>query len=196
MLLFFSLSAHPSCLHLPQEVVCRIRKLRWCCIDCKRCTMCHYSGDTDTKAEDDTEANEKDNDLLLCDSCDRGYHLTCVAPDLTKPPDGTWNCPICLCYPKGYAEPNPGGSSTTTSENCLLDPRLQAAALCDVLTDYEAQLIRKALSRRPHDATAIASPGAPGRRPRGPHSKSKSTGLVQKPLTNWTMKLESKQKGD
>lgn len=84
---FCSNTAHPSCLHLPQEVVSRVSKLRWYCIDCKTCTICHYSGNNGTKV-DNPDINEKDNDLLLCDSCDRGYHLNCVAPDLTKPPEG------------------------------------------------------------------------------------------------------------
>ena len=32
-------------------------------------------------------------DLLLCDRCDRSYHLFCVDPPLDAPPEGEWLCP-------------------------------------------------------------------------------------------------------
>ncbi|KMT15966.1 hypothetical protein BVRB_3g051490 [Beta vulgaris subsp. vulgaris] len=34
-------------------------------------------------------------DLLLCDGCDRGYHLFCLKPILVAIPKGSWFCPIC-----------------------------------------------------------------------------------------------------
>lgn len=39
-----------------------------------------------------------DNDeyLLLCDACDRGCHMFCLRPKMTKVPDGDWYCPICV----------------------------------------------------------------------------------------------------
>lgn len=33
--------------------------------------------------------------MLLCDQCDRAYHLRCLVPPLTKPPKGDWHCPTC-----------------------------------------------------------------------------------------------------
>lgn len=27
--------------------------------------------------------------------CDRGFHLFCLSPPLTKVPDGEWTCPLC-----------------------------------------------------------------------------------------------------
>ena len=32
-------------------------------------------------------------DLLLCDKCDRSYHLFCRDPPLEKAPEGEWACP-------------------------------------------------------------------------------------------------------
>eukprot|EP00795_Rhopilema_esculentum_P011473 gene11473-21688_t len=34
--------------------------------------------------------------LLMCDTCDRVYHLSCLDPPLSKVPPGTWFCPKCL----------------------------------------------------------------------------------------------------
>lgn len=33
--------------------------------------------------------------LLLCDKCDRGYHLFCLRPILTSVPKGSWFCGSC-----------------------------------------------------------------------------------------------------
>lgn len=33
--------------------------------------------------------------LLLCDGCDRGYHLFCLRPILVNVPKGTWFGPCC-----------------------------------------------------------------------------------------------------
>jgi PHD and RING finger domain-containing protein 1 len=33
--------------------------------------------------------------LLLCDSCDLGYHLECLTPPLSRVPRGEWFCPDC-----------------------------------------------------------------------------------------------------
>ena len=32
---------------------------------------------------------------MFCDRCDRGWHLYCLSPPLTKPPKGQWQCPTC-----------------------------------------------------------------------------------------------------
>ncbi|XP_053338631.1 bromodomain adjacent to zinc finger domain protein 2A isoform X2 [Clarias gariepinus] len=38
-----------------------------------------------------------DNDacLLLCDGCDRGWHMFCLRPKVTRVPEGDWFCPAC-----------------------------------------------------------------------------------------------------
>ncbi|KNA19714.1 hypothetical protein SOVF_058990 [Spinacia oleracea] len=41
-------------------------------------------------------------DLLLCDGCDRGYHLYCLKPILAAVPKGSWFCPPC----SGGKKPN------------------------------------------------------------------------------------------
>lgn len=38
---------------------------------------------------------EHDDQMLLCDTCNHGYHMFCLSPPLTCIPDGDWNCPKC-----------------------------------------------------------------------------------------------------
>ncbi|KAK7243333.1 hypothetical protein RIF29_38126 [Crotalaria pallida] len=45
---------------------------------------CEQCGSGDSPAE-----------LLLCDKCDRGYHLFCLNPILSSVPKGSWFCPSC-----------------------------------------------------------------------------------------------------
>lgn len=53
----------------------------WHCMECKTCEVCLDKGD--------------DEQIMFCDQCDRGWHLYCLRPPLTKPPRGMWYCPTC-----------------------------------------------------------------------------------------------------
>lgn len=48
------------------------------------------------KCEQCGKGGEAGGPLLTCDSCDHGYHGTCVEPPQKTKPDGEWNCPRCL----------------------------------------------------------------------------------------------------
>ncbi|XP_071106625.1 histone acetyltransferase KAT6B-like isoform X1 [Haliotis cracherodii] len=74
-------SGHPTCLKFAPELALKVRRLRWQCIDCKRCSFCGKSG--------------KEDNMLFCDACDRGYHMQCCDPPLNKAPKGAWSCNIC-----------------------------------------------------------------------------------------------------
>ena len=47
-----------------------------------RCQFCHGEQDEDA--------------LLLCDSCDKAFHMYCFKPELTSVPDGEWFCWECV----------------------------------------------------------------------------------------------------
>ncbi|VDP99160.1 unnamed protein product [Trichobilharzia regenti] len=34
--------------------------------------------------------------MLFCDDCDRGYHMYCLSPPLSEPPEGSWSCKLCV----------------------------------------------------------------------------------------------------
>ncbi|KAJ4726699.1 histone-lysine N-methyltransferase ATXR6 [Melia azedarach] len=44
------------------------------------------------------------SELLLCDKCDKGYHLFCLTPILVSVPKGSWFCPTCSNHkiPKAF----------------------------------------------------------------------------------------------
>ncbi|TKY85391.1 hypothetical protein EX895_005553 [Sporisorium graminicola] len=76
-------SGHPSCLRWGRNPT-KVRKALsydWRCIECKKCEICRDKGD--------------DAQLMFCDRCDRGWHLYCLSPPLSKPPKGQWHCPTC-----------------------------------------------------------------------------------------------------
>lgn len=43
------------------------------------------------------DGNEED-DLLLCDGCDKLFHIFCLFPPLEEVPIGDWFCPDCSVY--------------------------------------------------------------------------------------------------
>ncbi|KAK9678737.1 hypothetical protein RND81_11G230400 [Saponaria officinalis] len=40
-------------------------------------------------------SGEKPEEILLCDKCDRGFHMGCVRPVVVRVPIGSWVCPNC-----------------------------------------------------------------------------------------------------
>lgn len=75
-------SGHPTCLQFTPNMIVSVKRYRWQCIECKYCSICGTS--------------DNDDQLLFCDDCDRGYHMYCLSPPLTDPPEGSWSCKLCL----------------------------------------------------------------------------------------------------
>jgi len=75
-------AGHPTCLQFTDNMIVSVRKYPWQCIECKTCTLCGTS--------------ENDDQLLFCDDCDRGYHMYCLEPKITEPPEGNWSCNLCI----------------------------------------------------------------------------------------------------
>ncbi|KAI9227373.1 MAG: hypothetical protein DHS80DRAFT_1295, partial [Piptocephalis tieghemiana] len=53
-----------------------VRSYPWQCNDCKTCVVCRETGDEGT--------------LLLCDGCDRAWHMGCCSPAVQEVPTGKW----------------------------------------------------------------------------------------------------------
>ncbi|XP_061665281.1 histone acetyltransferase KAT6B [Syngnathoides biaculeatus] len=75
-------SGHPSCLKFSPELTSHVKRLRWQCIECKTCSSCQIQG-------------KNADQMLFCDSCDRGFHMECCDPPLSRMPKGTWLCQVC-----------------------------------------------------------------------------------------------------
>lgn len=71
-----------ACLGFTATMIESVKKYKWLCIECKRCTLCGNS--------------ENDDKLLFCDDCDRGYHMYCLTPPITEAPAGDWRCKLCF----------------------------------------------------------------------------------------------------
>ncbi|XP_073343552.1 D4, zinc and double PHD fingers family 2, like isoform X1 [Pagrus major] len=82
-------SGHPTCLQFTPVMMAAVKTYRWQCIECKCCNVCGTS--------------ENDDQLLFCDDCDRGYHMYCLSPPMTEPPEGSWSCHLCLALLKDKA---------------------------------------------------------------------------------------------
>ena len=78
-------SGHPTCLQYSDPLVERIRAEPWLCLECKRCMLCGQAANAD--------------DLLICDACDKGFHMECLNPPVVTLPEGRWICPICVPPP-------------------------------------------------------------------------------------------------
>ncbi|XAR73204.1 Histone-lysine N-methyltransferase [Bertholletia excelsa] len=44
-------------------------------------------------------SGENADELLLCDRCDKGYHMLCLRPIVVRVPIGSWYCPSCDVHP-------------------------------------------------------------------------------------------------
>eukprot|EP00731_Ephydatia_muelleri_P030978 Em0022g492a len=78
-------SGHPTCLKYSLDLVERIRAEPWLCLECKKCMVCGQAANAD--------------DLLICDACDKGFHMECLDPPLGELPEGCWICPVCIPPP-------------------------------------------------------------------------------------------------
>ena len=95
-------SAHPSCLQFTANMIESVKKYRWQCIECKSCGLCGTS-DNDVSTFLFISLFFLTNlsillqdQLLFCDDCDRGYHMYCLKPPLSEPPEGSWSCHLCI----------------------------------------------------------------------------------------------------
>ena len=112
-------SGHPSCLQYSKELVMRIRAEPWLCLECKKCIVCDMSANAD--------------DLLICDACDKGFHMDCLDPPLSSLPEGRWICPICVPPPNRRRGVNRGSISGTETP---LGPRMKKGRRSFNYSDY------------------------------------------------------------
>jgi len=107
--------------------------------------------------------------MLLCDACDRGWHLFCLAPPLSEIPQGTWKCPMCLQVEAHDIEEvarNGGGVNEGSAEwvcvkctlrNAVAAPRCDAcgaAAPPEMMRDVSSEGGCKTLEAKSHHSVA------------------------------------------
>uniref|UniRef100_A0AAZ3QXS7 histone acetyltransferase n=1 Tax=Oncorhynchus tshawytscha TaxID=74940 RepID=A0AAZ3QXS7_ONCTS len=90
-------SGHPSCLKFSPELTTNVKRLRWQCIECKTCSSCRIQGKNagSHHTAPHMPPVSLQDEMLFCDSCDRGFHMECCNPPLSRMPKGTWVCQVC-----------------------------------------------------------------------------------------------------
>ncbi|GLU21292.1 hypothetical protein SLE2022_374380 [Rubroshorea leprosula] len=83
----------------------------------KSYTPVTYESDGDSDSDSNSSDSDQDDTccekcgsgnfpskLLLCDKCDKGYHMFCLRPILVSVPKGSWFCPSCsrIKKPKSF----------------------------------------------------------------------------------------------
>ncbi|OON23625.1 PHD-finger, partial [Opisthorchis viverrini] len=99
-------ASHPTCLDYWPELTERARQSPWQCTDCKTCTVCQNKQIT--------------TDLLVCDACDKGFHIECHVPKLEEPVDRSlpWVCAECQKEGYSVAIGTLPGESDSKYEDC------------------------------------------------------------------------------
>ena len=77
------------------------------------------------------QSGDDERNLLLCDGCDEGYHVSCVG--LQRVPRGRWHCPSCASWEREREEREANrrrlsGVSTTTTTRTRRDGSTSRAA--------------------------------------------------------------------
>ncbi|KAD7478373.1 hypothetical protein R6Q59_007832 [Mikania micrantha] len=60
----------------------------------ENCPVVEHDDYNDTVC-DQCGYGDRDHQLLLCDKCDKAYHMTCLRPIVVRVPIGDWYCPVC-----------------------------------------------------------------------------------------------------
>ncbi|CAL8095220.1 unnamed protein product [Orchesella dallaii] len=101
---------HPTCIDYTEEQAKRLRMnskssephLQWQCFSCKRCGVCQQAlmsskncTEVPKKNGDKTKIlKKKEGRYILCDRCDRGYHVNCINATLPTN-ESPWYCKEC-----------------------------------------------------------------------------------------------------
>ena len=79
--------------------------------------------------------------MLICDECDKEYHMYCLTPKLTKVPEGHWYCPRCTAGKKKKKKLKRGRKkSSNSNENTAKDePKKELIAKNGIVINKSTQ---------------------------------------------------------
>ncbi len=120
-------------------------------------------------------SGEDEETILLCDSCDCGYHMACLDPPLHRVPAGDWYCPDCGPTILG---PGPGSSRNPH----VLDATPSPAARRDRSAASERRRIlsggpRRGAAPRVSQAPPRPNPAQTPHESRAERSRASATGV-------------------
>ena len=83
---------------------------------------------------------------MVCDVCDRGFHLDCIKPKIDKVPEGSWACEDCVqCLSCGSTVPGKGKNDAWHEGYSLCTPcwrlyqKKQHCPICHKVWDAKTQ---------------------------------------------------------
>lgn len=56
---------------------------------------CRVPSNIDTMVCELCQGGHHEDEIILCDKCDKGFHMSCLTPPMEHVPDGDWVCPLC-----------------------------------------------------------------------------------------------------
>ena len=83
------------------------------------------------------DCGDNEDELLLCDGCDKGFHTYCFKPKLDDIPDGDWYCYECV-------------NKATNLKHCLVCGKVEGKNLVPCITcprAYHISCLSPALSK-------------------------------------------------
>ncbi|VDD91675.1 unnamed protein product [Enterobius vermicularis] len=86
----------------------------------------------ESEHQDYCESCQQPGELLLCDTCPKAYHTSCLDPELEEPPEGHWSCPSCEASGVQYEEKEEEKKPTNKEECrvCKLPENLLYCSTC------------------------------------------------------------------
>lgn len=125
-------SFHKTCLSPSLDSRKNYHKIaaRWRCLSCMRCSVCETDTDDNVSVPRSWLSfvcvyfhSHNVVQLVVCDVCDRGFHLACIRPKLERVPAGTWLCEDCVqCLSCGSTSPGSNKTDAWHEDYSLCTP--------------------------------------------------------------------------
>lgn len=146
-------SFHTACLSSSLASRKKFDKIasRWRCLSCMRCSACEDGTDDNVrpaaaKPSPRVLTRSWRSQLVVCDVCDRGFHLDCIKPKIDKVPEGSWACEDCVqCLSCGSTVPGKGKNDAWHEGYSLCTPcwrlyqKKQHCPICHKVWDAKTQ---------------------------------------------------------
>ncbi len=114
---------HLYCLRPPLKAV--PKKAWFCSTACesitKTVTTHHYNHPYFIQPCEVCEGMQDEEKMLLCDSCDKGYHMYCLKPPLNEVPTEQWCCVTCSKDKESNSSSTPPPPTTTSAAESVAD---------------------------------------------------------------------------